>query len=83
MFSSPVLGTLESINYPNGSFPGSGGAGGQELEEHESLVKCVINPKMQVIYAKNVYCSRVANLRAVNAADGRWWWRHGAPPGRL
>lgn len=30
-------------------------------------MKCVINPKMQVIYARNVYCSRGANLRDVTA----------------
>lgn len=36
-------------------------------EDLELLVKCVINPKMQVIYAKNVYCSRGANLRPVTA----------------
>lgn len=42
-----------------------------DVKEQELLVKCVIKPKMQVIYARNVYCSRGANLRAVRVrTDG-------------
>lgn len=48
-------------------------------QEHELLVKCVIKPKMQVIYAWNVYCS----LGEANLPDVRPWAFSYSPPGEL